>query len=166
MVNFVMTGKLNFKDLANSIIADIARIIIRQELSNALGIGGSSGSGGSSMVAGFFKSILGFAGGGSPPVGRASIVGEAGPELFIPSSSGTIVPNSAFGGGNRMVVNIVESPGQGGQQSRATSNGVDTLTIMVEKIKSSIAGDIKNGSGAIPAAMSSTYGMNRTVGAF
>ena len=166
MVNFVMTGKLNFKDLANSIIADIARIIIRQELSNALGIGGSGGSGGSSMVAGFFKSILGFAGGGSPPVGRASIVGEVGPELFIPSSSGTIVPNSALGGGNRMVVNIVESPGQGGQQSRATSNGVDTLTIMVEKIKSSIAGDIKNGSGAIPAAMSSTYGMNRTVGAF
>ena len=164
LVNFVMTGKLNFKDLANSIIADIARIIIKQELSNALGIGGSGGS--SSFIAAAFKSIFGFAGGGSPPVGRASIVGESGPELFIPQSAGTIIPNSAFGGGNSMVVNIVEAPGQGGQQSRATSNGVDTLTIMVEKIKSSIAGDIKNGSGAIPAAMSSTYGVNRTVGAF
>lgn len=166
LVNFVMTGKLNFTDLANSIIADIARIIIRQELSNALGIGGGSGGGGSSMIAGLFKSVLGFAGGGSPPVGQVSMVGESGPELFVPRTAGTIIPNSALGGGGNMVVNIVEAPGQGGQQSRTTSNGVDTLTIMVEKIKSSIAGDIKNGSGAIPAAMSSTYGMNRTVGAF
>jgi hypothetical protein len=54
------------------------------------------------------NSILGFADGGSPPVGVVSMVGERGPELFIPSVPGKIVTNSAlrssqsataFGGG-------------------------------------------------------------------
>jgi hypothetical protein len=40
--------------------------------------------------------FLGFAGGGSPPVGVPSIVGERGPELFVPRGAGTIVPNGAF----------------------------------------------------------------------
>ena len=35
--------------------------------------------------------IPGFANGGRPPVGRASIVGERGPDSFVPSCSGTIV---------------------------------------------------------------------------
>ncbi len=40
-------------------------------------------------------SIPGFAEGGRPPVGKASLVGEKGPELFVPSSSGTIIPADA-----------------------------------------------------------------------
>lgn len=40
--------------------------------------------------------LLGFADGGRPPVGQWSIVGEKGPELFLPDSPGTIVPNSAL----------------------------------------------------------------------
>ena len=46
-----------------------------------------------------------FADGGRPPVGRPSIVGERGPELFIPGASGTIIPNEAMGGTN-VVVNV------------------------------------------------------------
>jgi hypothetical protein len=41
--------------------------------------------------------MLGFAGGGQPPVGVPSIVGENGPELFVPNSAGTIIPNGKFG---------------------------------------------------------------------
>ena len=37
-------------------------------------------------------SIPGFAEGGRPPVGRPSLVGEKGPELFVPSTAGTIIP--------------------------------------------------------------------------
>ena len=40
-------------------------------------------------------SIPGFAEGGRPPVGVPSLVGEKGPELFVPSSSGTIIPADA-----------------------------------------------------------------------
>lgn len=39
-----------------------------------------------------FGSLLGFAGGGSPPVGVPSIVGERGPELFVPRTAGVILP--------------------------------------------------------------------------
>ena len=36
--------------------------------------------------------------------GRATIVGERGPELFLPSSSGSIVPNNQMGGGGGVTV--------------------------------------------------------------
>ena len=35
----------------------------------------------------------GFAEGGRPPVGRPALVGEEGPELFIPDRAGTVIPN-------------------------------------------------------------------------
>jgi lambda family phage tail tape measure protein len=41
---------------------------------------------------GGWGTMLGFANGGDPPMGRASIVGERGPELFIPKQPGTVVP--------------------------------------------------------------------------
>ena len=43
---------------------------------------------------------------GRPPVGRASIVGERGPELFVPDRAGTIIPNNQLGGGTSIVVNV------------------------------------------------------------
>lgn len=48
-----------------------------------------------------FKSSFGgfFADGGFPPVGKMSVVGERGPELFIPGVSGAIIPNHALKGG-------------------------------------------------------------------
>ena len=47
-----------------------------------------------------------FANGGRPPVGKASIVGERGPELFVPKIAGTIIPNNKLGGGDN-TTNIV-----------------------------------------------------------
>lgn len=53
-------------------------------------------------IGGFFN----FANGGRPPVGAASIVGERGPELFVPDSAGTIIPNGKFGGGGSITINV------------------------------------------------------------
>ena len=85
----------------------------------ALGIGGGGGPSGFAPKMAFdFKnapnlfenpidtSFLTFANGGRPPVGKPSIVGERGPELFVPRSSGTIVPNNAMGGSTNVVVNV------------------------------------------------------------
>ena len=47
-----------------------------------------------------------FANGGNPPVGRASLIGERGPELFVPNRAGTIIPNHALGGTTNVVVNV------------------------------------------------------------
>ena len=38
--------------------------------------------------------VPGFAAGGRPPVGKPAIVGERGPELFIPDEAGTVIPNN------------------------------------------------------------------------
>tara|TARA_R100000353_G_scaffold65471_1_gene50892 strand:- start:1852 stop:3732 length:1881 start_codon:yes stop_codon:yes gene_type:complete len=48
----------------------------------------------------------GFAKGGRPPVGRASIVGEEGAELFVPDQAGTIVPNDKLGMSKPVTVNF------------------------------------------------------------
>jgi hypothetical protein len=48
-----------------------------------------------------------FAAGGSPPVGKISLVGEHGPELFVPHQAGTIVPHGQFGGSGGVNISIV-----------------------------------------------------------
>jgi hypothetical protein len=45
------------------------------------------------------NAFLPFADGGRPPLGVPSIVGERGPELFIPDQAGKIVPNHQLAGG-------------------------------------------------------------------
>ena len=97
---FVETGKLSFSDLASSIIKDLIKIQLRMQMSQALSsmFGGAFNMGVRSMnqaTPGFVgpPAPTGFADGGNPPVGIPSLVGERGPELFVPRSSGTIIPN-------------------------------------------------------------------------
>lgn len=66
----------------------------------------------------------GFAMGGNPPVGVTSLVGERGPELFVPSVSGTVIPNHKLGGigggaGNSMVVRVEINGAAGNQEVRS-----------------------------------------------
>jgi phage-related minor tail protein len=103
-VNFVKTGKLDFKSLADSIISDLARIAFRQMLSGLFG--GTTG--------GFnFMSLFGGtrASGGSVSSSAPYIVGENGPEIFMPNRSGSIVPNSGLGGmgGGNVNVNVINN---------------------------------------------------------
>ena len=48
-------------------------------------------------IAGLFGGA--FANGGMPPMGKISLVGERGPELFVPRMPGTIIPNGGWDGG-------------------------------------------------------------------
>ena len=50
--------------------------------------------------------IRGFEKGGKPPVGQPAIIGESGPELFIPQQAGTIIPNDKLGNMATTNVNI------------------------------------------------------------
>jgi phage-related minor tail protein len=97
---FVETGKFRFGDLAASIIRDLIKIELKATASKLMspllsGLGAGIGK------------ILGFANGGNPPVNRPSIVGERGPELFVPKTAGTVVPNHALGGGANVTNNYI-----------------------------------------------------------
>lgn len=87
LVNFVMTGKLSFRDLANSIIADIARIMIQKTIMKAI----------TGIIPGFAKGaafeggVMKFADGGVvtkptmfPMAKGMGLMGEAGPEAIMP----------------------------------------------------------------------------------
>jgi len=54
--------------------------------------------GGAAFTGGGMVNIPGFANGGPVLGGRPIIVGEKGPELFVPGSNGNVVPNNAMGG--------------------------------------------------------------------
>ena len=92
--------KAGFKGVANSMIADFMRIQAQKALLGLFGGGGGIFSG--------IGKIFGFADGGSPPLNRPSIVGERGPELFIPRQAGTIIPNEMLGGSSN-VTNVTYS---------------------------------------------------------
>jgi phage-related minor tail protein len=93
--NFVRTGKLSFKDLARSIIQDIIAIELKASALRMFKLSGLSSlfSGGASSITSAAPG-MGFADGGDPPVGVPSLVGERGPELFVPRTAGTVIPNN------------------------------------------------------------------------
>jgi lambda family phage tail tape measure protein len=104
---FVETGKFSFADFTQSVLKDLIKIQMRmlamQMFSKAIGMVGGFFGGGATEVSAITTSTGAYADGGDPPVGKASLVGERGPELFIPKRAGTIVPNhqlkDAMGGG-------------------------------------------------------------------
>jgi hypothetical protein len=99
----VVAGK-GLSDVLKGLGQDIAKIITRKTITEPLGEGFTGlikESGAGKGISGFFKNLFdGFrADGGPVSSGGAYIVGERGPELFVPGASGNIVPNNALGGG-------------------------------------------------------------------
>ena len=95
-----------FVDLAKQIVSAIIKAALLASILSLTGLGGKAMASGGIFKTGsgfsdIFQGIIGgaFAEGGRPPVGKMSLVGERGPELFVPGSSGTIIPNHALGGG-------------------------------------------------------------------
>jgi len=91
------TAKEAFSDMAKQIIADLARIAIRQNITGPLA-GLFGGGGGLATIFGGAR-----AAGGPVTAGRSYLVGENGPERFVPNSMGRIIPNSALRGGGMTV---------------------------------------------------------------
>jgi len=130
MVAGTKTAEQVFADFLRN-IADMllktAATMIAQYIALGIARAFATGQSPSSYVKGvdldanFFKYVprLGFGGGmeamsarangGPVSTGTPYMVGERGPELFVPSNSGTIVPNHALGGDVNVVVNVTET---------------------------------------------------------
>lgn len=141
MAEFTLTGKLNFKDFARSVVADLAKMIAKQSLFNLLKTGvnlvmGGGGAGGAPATdlgqffakGGAFGSagVRAFASGGvvsSPTLFRfaeggmmrAGLMGEAGPEAILPlrrGPDGRLGVTAAWGGGSVTVNVAVDASGR------------------------------------------------------
>jgi hypothetical protein len=98
LTNALMTGKFAFQDFARSVILDITRIIAKQMIMLALQKAAGFFSFGGFSLGGLLSFGGGKAQGGAVQGGKAYMVGEKGPEMFVPNQSGNIVPNNQISG--------------------------------------------------------------------
>ena len=110
LLSAIRKGSLGFEDLRRIALSVIDQIA-SQALTNLLGSGGSGGGIASFLnLGGLIGSILGLPGratGGPVAPGRPFLVGERGPELFVPTSAGRVEPLTAARGRDiRITVNV------------------------------------------------------------
>jgi hypothetical protein len=152
LVNFVTTGKLNFRNLANSIIADMARIAIQQTITKPLTnfIGGLFNAKGNvfnqqGLVSAYAKGGVVdkptfFRYGGA---GKLGVLGEAGSEAILPLSRGS---NGKLGvqasGGTGTVINVSVdasstdvsgNANEGNQLGQAIANAVQNELLIQQR---------------------------------
>jgi len=120
----LIKGTATLGDLLNNVANKFLDVALNQALfGDILGSRGKPGGG-----------ILGFlsggklAEGGRAAGGKSFIVGEKGPELFVPRSTGTVIPNNKLGGGgNTSVVVNVDASGSDVQGDDAAAKELGSL---------------------------------------
>jgi hypothetical protein len=109
-----MSVKDAFNSMANDIINELYRIFVVKQITGFIS---------SAFTSAFSPKQAGTGGGGGKAIGgpvqakQSYVVGERGPEMFIPSRSGSIVPNNKLGGGGTVVVNQNINVATGVQQT-------------------------------------------------
>jgi hypothetical protein len=128
-------GKLSFGELrtvALRALGDIAQNALRLDFGGILGGGGRG-------LAGLFGGLLGLPGratGGPVVAGRPYMVGERGPELFVPTANGRVEANAPGGGAPVHITVNVAAPQDaspqmmrqtGAQVARAVARALDRV---------------------------------------
>ena len=95
-------------------INSIAATAVQSLFGNLSGIGGGSATGLGGLIGGLFG-LPGRATGGPVSPGQAYVVGERGPELFVPTSAGTVAANGGTAAAARdvRVAITINSPAGG-----------------------------------------------------
>lgn len=138
MVDAAMAGE----DMGDVIVASLRRIAAELLTSAILQQLGDMMAGSSTpWVAGIGKALQGRADGGPVSGGTPYMVGERGPELFVPRTSGTIVPNGGFGGG----LNITQHIDARGADPASAANMLRALDASNRRLKAEIYEEQRRG---------------------
>ena len=151
---FVRTGKFNFKSLAQSIIQDLIRIQLQAQATKMFsGFFGMITSALSPGMTGAQNDALAAswnapaADGGNLDANKIGLVGERGPELFVPKTAGAIIPNnqlaSALGGGQTVNYN---GPYIASMNAIDTQSGIQFLA----KNKQAVWGAYQSANRSVP----------------
>ena len=140
LLRAIRTGKFGFEDLkrvALSVLDQIAAASLKSGIDALFGGGSGGGSSGLAGVLGsLFSGSPGRATGGPVSPGRPYWVGERGPEIFVPTSSGSVAP--VAGGRREVRVAITVNAGAGeapralAQSSRQVARAVKAALAGVE----------------------------------
>ena len=124
-------GTKTLGEAAKSILNDLSSTLIRLGVNTILG-GIAPG------VFGSLPMLGGKARGGPVKAGGSFVVGEKGPELFVPKRSGTIIPNDKLGGGSTNISVNVDASGssvQSNEQQGKELGRVISAAIQSELLK-------------------------------
>ena len=177
------SGKAAMADFKNFILQQMAEIAAQKFTASVITplldsiMGGLSGSAGSPLP---------FAKGGIPggpgisaysgtivdqptffPMAKGAfgLMGEAGPEAVMPLSRGAdgkLGVRASGGGAAPVTVNVINNA----QGTKATSRerqegGMSIVDVVIEQVEAQIAGNIAQGRGPMPDALSATFGLSR-----
>jgi len=92
---------------------------------------------------GFFGKLFGRASGGPVSSGTPYMVGEQGPELFVPGASGSIIPNNKLGGGGTQVYYTIDA--RGADEASVISRMMPLLERTVEITKNEVRMEMREG---------------------
>jgi len=149
--NAVLEGE-KLSDVLDGLLQDIAKVVLRQTITQPLGNAISGG------ISGLFPA---FASGTSFAPGGLSIVGESGPELVNLPRGSQVFPNGSKLGGGGTTVNVVNNTNQEATVQRSNDgSGRELINIVIGEV----ARNIVNG-GAIDKTMRGKYGLrNQPIG--
>lgn len=98
--------------------------------------------------------------GGPVGVGKAYLVGERGPELFVPSDNGNVIANDKLGGGAAKV--IVNNYTDGHPEVRERQVGGEKfIEIAIRRAKAEIGSEVREGRGDVSRAFENTFNLRR-----
>jgi phage-related minor tail protein len=140
LVRAIATGKFGFEDLkrvALSAMAEIAAAAVRGGIGAMFGGEGKGLAGTAAQLAGALLGLPGRAAGGPVAPGRAYLVGERGPEIFVPTASGRVETGRAAGGRDIRMSITINAPAGGepwalAQSSRQVARAVKAALMRVE----------------------------------
>jgi hypothetical protein len=141
----------NWRQLVHAMMRDIALLALRANVLQPLFGGGGTPGGGwfGTLVSSLLGStstgpggwttttVPALAEGGPAMSGRPYLVGEMGPELFIPRHDGTVVPNHALGGGGSTINMRIDLAGANGDETIARIAGAAARQAAVQAVEAS-----------------------------
>lgn len=176
IVDFALTGKSSFSDMVDSMLADLARMMVQQNITGPLAqvvstmdFAGMFGfANGGIMTSAGPLPLRAYASGGIANSPQLALYGEgARPEAYVPLPDGRTIPVTMKGAGTVVKVDVHNNAGPDTRATATASTdatGNTQIMVMVEKIEGMMGRRIGQGGGLAPM-LEGRYGLNPAAGA-